>query len=145
MKRKVLIGFIIISIGLLAAGCKKKAEVRGLELSVVFSEPELSDNLITDVGYTWKTTADFVQLDKDYNIFVRFWHGSNALIQDDHVPDIPTSKWEPGKEYTVKRRIYIPAFIDEFDPQFKGEETLRLSVGLYNPYDRTGQSERKVF
>ena len=64
--------------------------------------------------------------------------------QDDYVPEIPTSKWEKGKEYTVKRRIYIPTFIDEFDPQFKGEEPLRLSVGFYNPYDRTGQSEQEV-
>ena len=66
------------------------------------------------------------------------------LFADDYVPEVPTSKWEKGKEYTAKRRIYIPKFIDEFDPQFKGEETLRLSVGLFNPYDRTGQSEKEV-
>jgi hypothetical protein len=41
-------------------------------------------------------------------------------------------------------RIYIPQFIDEFDPDFKGEETLRLVVGFFSPYDRSGKSEQKV-
>ncbi|MEW5900182.1 MAG: hypothetical protein AB1715_01830, partial [Acidobacteriota bacterium] len=57
---------------------------------------------------------------------------------------VPTSKWEPGQEYKYQRRIYIPSFIDEFDPSFKGEETLRMSVGLYNTYDRTGESKRDI-
>jgi hypothetical protein len=115
-----------------------------VELTVTFSEPALSDNLITDVEYKWKTNEDFVKLDKDFSIFVHFWHNSNNLITGDYIPEVPTTKWEKGKEYTAKRRIYIPAFIDEFDPQFKGEETLRLSVGFFNPYDRSGQSEMEV-
>lgn len=144
MKRKIFIGVLILAVGLIAVGCKKKAQVKGVELSVTFSEPSLSDNLITDVEYKWKTTDDFVKLDRDYNVFVHFWHNSNMILQDDYAPEVPTTKWEKGKVYLVKRRIYIPSFIDEFDPQFKGEETLRLSAGLYNPYDRTGQSEREV-
>jgi hypothetical protein len=60
------------------------------------------------------------------------------------VPPVPTSKWEPSGDYKYKRRIFIPPFIDEFDPTFKGEETLGLSVGLYNPYDRSGESAREV-
>jgi hypothetical protein len=144
MKRKILIGGLILAVGLIAVGCKKKAQVEGVALAVTFSEPTLSDNLITDVEYKWTTTDKFVKLDSDYNVFVHFWHNSNMILQDDYAPEVPTSKWEKGKVYSAKRRIYIPSFIDEFDPQFKGEETLRLSVGLYNPYDRTGQSEREV-
>jgi len=144
MKRKIFIGALVLAVGLIAVGCKKKAQVQGVGLTVTFSEPTLSDNLITDVEYQWTTTDKFVKLDSDYNVFVHFWHNSNMILQDDYAPEVPTTKWEKGKVYSVKRRIYIPSFIDEFDPQFKGEETLRLSVGLYNPYDRTGQSEREA-
>jgi hypothetical protein len=144
MKRKIALWCIIIAVGLTLAACAKKTQVSGVELTVTFSQPTLSDNLITDVEYKWKTTDAFVPFDKDFNVFVHYWHKTNMLFADDYVPEIPTSKWEKGKEYAVKRRIYIPKFIDEFDPQFKGEEQLRLSAGLYNPFDRTGQSEKEV-
>jgi len=144
VRRKISIGLLIIVLGLGLSACQKKTQVKGVELEVAFSEPTLSDNLITDVEYKWKTTGEFVKFDKDFKVFVHFWHNTNMLLGDDYTPDIPTSKWEKGKEYTAKRKIYIPTFIDEFDPQFKGEETLRLSAGLYNPYDRTGQSEKEV-
>ena len=79
------------------------------------------------------------------SVFVHFWSGNNMLFQDDYAPEPPTSKWEPGKEYTFTRRIFIPRFIDEFDPQFKGDKTLRLSIGLYSPYDRTGKVKYQIF
>lgn len=126
------------------SSCQKKAQVKGIDLTVGFSDKTLSDNLMTEMKYYWKTTDEFARLSKDYTVYVHFWHGSNLLFQDDHVPQVPTSKWEPGKEYTYQRRIYIPSFIDEFDPSFKGEETLKLIVGLYNPYDRTGETKREV-
>ena len=144
MKRKMSVWLLIIAVGLTLSACKKGASIKGVELTVTFSEPSLSDNLITDVEYKWKTTDDFVKLDKDFNVFVHFWHNTNNLITDDYVPEVPTTKWEKGKQYTVKHRIYIPPFIDEFDPQFKGEETLRLSAGFFNPYDRSGQSQKEV-
>jgi len=124
--------------------CQKKAQVKGIELAVGFSEKTLTDNLITDIQYDWKTSGDFPKTGNDLTVFVHFWHGTNLLFQDDHVPPVPTSKWEPGQEYKYTRRIYIPSFIDEFDPTFKGDETLRLSVGLYNPYDRSGGPQREV-
>ena len=144
MTRKIAISCLIIASVLAFSACQKKTQVGGVELTVTFAATPLTDNLITDVVYTWKTTDAFVTLDQDFNIFVHYWHKANMLFADDYVLEIPTSKWEKGKEYTVKRRIYIPKFIDEFDPQFKGEEPLRLSAGFFNPYDRTGQSEKEV-
>jgi hypothetical protein len=143
MKQKVL----LVLVGLLifvSISCQKKAQVKGVDLSVDFSEKILSDNLITDVQYHWKTAADFMKVAKDYTVFVHFWHGNNMLFQDDHIPSVPTSQWEPGQEYNYQRQIYIPSFIDEFDPEFKGEETLKMVVGFYNPYDRSGESKRDV-
>ncbi len=137
---------ILAAVGLILGSfaCGKKTQVKGIELTVGFADKVLTDNLITEMEYDWKTTSDFPKIDKDYHIYVHFWHGSNLLFQDDHIPPVTTSKWEPAQEYKYQRRIYIPSFIDEFDPSFKGEETLKLAVGLYNPYDRTGESKREI-
>jgi len=128
-----------------ATDCKKKTPVEGVELEVAFTDEELTDNLITDVHFTWKTTEEFVELNQEYNIFVHFWHKNNLLFQDDHTPEVPTTEWEPNKEYTSSRRIYIPTFIDEFDPDFKGEETLRVSIGFFSPYDTNEKSKKVIF
>ena len=145
MNRKTSLAAAAIGLLLSASlACQKKTEIKGVELAVSFSDKTLTDNLITNIEYDWKTGPDFARTGKDLTVFVHFWHGENMLFQDDHMPPVPTSQWEPGQEYKYQRRIYIPPFIDEFDPTFKGEETLRLSVGLYNPYDRTGESARDV-
>ena len=145
MKRKTSLTLASVGLLLLATlSCQKKTQIEGVELTVGFSAKTLTDNLMTDIQYDWKTGADFVKTGKDLTVFVHFWHGNNMLFQDDHTPPVPTSQWEPGQEYKYQRRIYIPSFIDEFDPTFKGKETLRLSVGLYNPYDRSGESRREV-
>ena len=144
MNRKTLLLGVALAAVLVLPSCQKKTQVQGVDLGVSFSEATLSDNLMTEVTYKWKTGSDFKPLDRDYSVFVHFWHDSNLIVQDDYIPDVPTSKWEKNKEYTVKRRLFIPAFIDEFDPQFKGEATLRLSSGFYNPFDRTGKSQREV-
>jgi hypothetical protein len=144
MKQRLRFIAMLVLIAAAAFACHKKTKVMGVDLAVGFGEAKLSDNLITDVVYKWKTASDFKPLDRDYSVFVHFWHNSNLIVQDDYVPEVPTSKWEAGKEYTFKRRVLIPKFIDEFDPTFKGEETLRLSVGFYNAFDRTGNARREV-
>jgi len=144
MAKRLGVVFLAALLAAAGAACQKKAQIQGLELQVGFAEKNLTDNLITSVQYKWKTTADFQRLDQDYSVFVHFWHGSNLLIQDDYTPEIPTSKWAANQEYVTTHRIYIPSFIDEFDPQFKGTETLRLTAGLYSPYDRTGKSKYEL-
>ncbi len=144
MKHRLRLSAVLVLIAAAAFACGKKTQVMGVDLAVEFGDAKLSDNLITDMTYTWKTSADFKPLDRDFSIFVHFWHNTNLVVQDDYMPEVPTSKWEAGKEYVVKRRILIPRFIDEFDPTFKGEETLRLSVGFYNAFDRTGNAQREV-
>lgn len=145
MKRMFAVGIAVVAACLAAAGCQKKTTIKGVSLEVAFAEKSLSDNLMTDVTYTWETGKDFEEFDRDFHVFVHFWHNDNMIFQDDHAPQPVTSTWEKDKTYTITRRIYIPKFIDEFDPQFKGEETLRLSVGLVNPYDRSGEAAREVY
>lgn len=144
MRNNVLAVLLVAMVALAFFTCKRKARVEGISLKIEFSESTLSDNLITDMEYKWETDDTFVKLSQEYSVFVHFWHKNNLLFQDDHYPQIPTSQWEPEKQYTYSRRIHIPPFIDEFDPEFKGEGTLRLSVGFYSPYDRTGKSKREV-
>jgi len=145
MKKRNIAVFLLIVAVLFSFSCRKKPQVKGIEFTVDFSDKNLSDSLITNVEYKWKTTAEFQKIPEDYGVFVHFWHKNNMLFQDDYVPDVPTSKWEPNKEYSFKHRIYIPPFIDELDPQFEGDETLKLSVGLFSPFDRTGKSNVRIF
>ncbi len=145
MKKARILVILLIIAALLPVSCRKKASIKGVEFAVAFADKALTDNLMTEITYRWKTTAEFQKMDQDLNVFVHFWDGSNMLFQDDYVPEPPTTKWEPGKEYVSTRRIFIPKFIDEFDPQFKGDKKLRLSIGLYAAYDRTGKVRFPVY
>jgi hypothetical protein len=144
MMRKISIILLAAAMSLVVMNCQKKAQVEGVSLEASFSEETLTDNLITEMHYQWKTDSNFAGMSKNYMVFVHFWHEENMLFQDDHLTEVSTSKWEPGKEYSYTRRIYIPSFIDEFDPQFKGMEELKLVIGLYSPYDRAGKSKSEI-
>jgi hypothetical protein len=136
---------LILFIAVFAFHCKKKSQVQGITLEVTFSEEELSDDLITDMQYTWRTDANYIKNEEEMQVYVHFWHKNNLLFQDDHIPEVPISEWDAGQEFTYSRRIYIPEFIDEFDPEFRGEETLRLSVGIASPYDKTNETQQEIF
>jgi hypothetical protein len=144
MWRKTAVVMLIFLLSVISFHCKKKSQVQGVSLEVTFSEEELSDDLITDIQYKWNTTAEFVKIEQDMQVYVHFWHKNNMLFQDDHIPDVPISEWDADQEYVYSRRIYIPEFIDEFDPEFKGEETLRLAVGIYSPQDMTNETKSEI-
>jgi len=144
MLKKTTVALLAILMVVVLFNCKKKPQVKGVNLDVSFSEEKLSDDLITDLQLTWKTDTEFVKMSEDFNIFVHFWHGNNLLFREDYIPEVPTSSWEVDEEYQYSKRIYIPAFIDEFDPDFKGEETLKLSIGFFSPYDESGESKQLV-
>jgi hypothetical protein len=146
MKIKRGIFIFIISLAVLASfQCKSEKKVKGISLEVSFSEKKLTDNLITDIRYNWKTKNNFAKLSDKCAIFVHFWDRHNLIFYDNHTPEIPLSKWEPGKEYSYQRRIYIPYFIDANDPEFKEFEILRLSVGIAFPVSKAEKPLRKVY
>jgi hypothetical protein len=144
LKKTSALVIVLVLLGV-SYGCKEKTQVKGIELNVTFAEEQLSDHLITDMILGWKTGPEFQKMNQDLKVFVHFWHKGNLLFQQDYFPDPPTSLWEPEQEFVHSQRIYIPQFIDEFDPDFKGEETLRFVVGFFSPYDRSGASEQKVY
>ena len=145
MWRKTAVVMLVLFIAVIFFQCNKKSQVQGITLDVTFSEEELSDDLIADIQYTWKTDSSFVKIEQEMQVYVHFWHKNNLLLQDDHIPEVPISEWEADQEYVYARRVYIPEFIDEFDPEFKGEETLRLSVGISSPFDRTDETQQEIF
>jgi len=144
MSRKIWIGPLVLLMLILSVQCKKKADVQGVSLEVSFSDEQLSDKLMTEIQLKWKTDGQFQTLSQDFHVFVHFWHKDNLLFQEDYVPDVPTSTWEPDQEYIYSKKIYIPEFIDEFDPDFKGEEMLKMSVGFFSPYDRSGATKQEI-
>ncbi len=145
MKKRLGGMFLVLTTILLLSFCKGDPRLKGIELEVSFSETPLTDRLFTDVEYLWRTRKYFKGMDQDRAVFVHFWHGSNLIVYDNHRPEIPTSQWEPGKEYLYSRRIYIPQFMDDLDPEFKGTESLRLSIGFSFPEDKTGHPLKKIY
>jgi hypothetical protein len=130
MKKNRKIAILVAAVALFSLPCQKKGGIEGLDLSVLFAARNLTDNLYVDMTYRWRTAANFRKFEGNRPVFVRFHRGDRLLLQDDYHPEIPSSEWEAGRDYEWTRKIFIPPFIDEFDPGFKGSEVLTLSVGL---------------
>jgi len=122
-KRSLLIFVLVIAVVIVC--CRQDSPVRGIEVEVSFSDTPLTDRLYTDIQYTWRMKRNFKKIDQNLVASV--------------------STWEPGQEYSYTRRIYIPLFIDALDPEFKGTETLKLSIGLSFPEDKAGKPLKKVY
>jgi hypothetical protein len=137
--------FFMMAVVVVIVCCSQDSPVRGIEVEVSFSDTPLTDKLYTDIQYTWRMERNFKKIDRNLVAFVHFWHGSNLIFHDNHRPEIPVSTWEPDQEYSYTRRIYIPLFIDALDPEFKGTETLKLSIGLSFPEDKAGKPLKKVY
>ena len=136
---------LLVGVVLLSLPCRKQMSVRGIELSVGFSNRLLTDNLFTEVTYRFKTTPTFAPLTEDNHVVVELRVRGRAVFRDEFEPPIPTSKWGPNREYTFSRRVYIPAFIDVFSPSFRGAETGGLSVSLVFPSGQAPSSRLVVY
>ncbi len=133
--RKFILIFLSFSI-LLINNCKKKAEDIGIEVNLSFPTSPITDYWLTKVKYIWAVKDNFKGFDQNLYAFVHFSDSNNRmLLQDDHLPPLETSKWKPGDRFEYEREIFIPKFIDEFDPSFKGEEEVKLTIGLWNPFN----------
>ncbi len=145
IRKKISLLFFVLAVVVFIVGCGPGSPVRGIEVEVSFSDSPLTDKLYTEIQYTWRMKRNFKRIDQNLVAFVHFWHGSNLIFHDNHRPEMPVSTWEPSQEYSYTRRIYIPLFIDARDPEFKGIETLKLSIGLSFPQDKAGKPLKKVY
>ncbi|MEW6455908.1 MAG: hypothetical protein AB1410_04240 [Acidobacteriota bacterium] len=130
---------ILISI----QSCKRKIAEIGVTPDVKFSDSPLTDFLFTEIEYSWKLKENFKGLKRNYWVFTHFSdRHKNMILQDDHLPPVKTTKWKKEMgEIKYKREIFIPRFIDEFDPSFKGEEIVKLTIGLHNPMNKHGKDK----
>ena len=83
------------------------------------------------IGSPLKITYRFQVLpnatfDADYAVFVHVMDPEGEkLWQDDHQPQVPTSKWQAGQTIEYTRTVFVPNY------PYVGEAIMRL--GLYNP------------
>lgn len=141
MNKLRALAILLVLAAFLSLPCRKQMGVRGIELSVVFSHRVLTDNLFTQITCRFKTSPSFAPIAEDNEVVFRLLAHGRVLVRDGFEPPVPTSKWEPDREYVFARTIYIPPFIDEFDPAFRGAETVELSVGLGS---RSGAGEEPL-
>ena len=70
--------------------------------------------------------APNAKFDGDYWVFVHVLDpDGEQLWTDDHLPPVPTSKWQPGQTVEYTRTVFAPNY------PFIGEASVRL--GLYSP------------
>ena len=130
MKRTWAAASIALAVALLSLPCQRRSGIEGLSLTVTFSRRNLTDDLYVDMTSKWRVSKDFQGFSGDRHLLASFHHGEDLLSENEFAPDVPTSKWEPGREYVFVRRLYIPHFIDEYNPGFHGSEPLVLTVGF---------------
>ncbi len=131
----IIIVVVLVFLFIFTACKKKKVKDAGIELTVNLADPPI-ENLMTDITYTWKLKKNVIKYDPEYKVFVHFWDNtqSRMIAQDDHNLPGDVEKWKPGAIFTyTHKNFYIPDFIDEYDPNFSGEEEVTLTVGLWKP------------
>jgi hypothetical protein len=138
MSKLRALAVLVVLVVLLSLPCPTAPGIRGLDLGVAFSNRVLTDNLFTDVTLRFKTTSDFAPFTEDLAVVSRYLYRGRVLAEDIFEPPVPTSKWRPDAAYALARQTYIPRFINEFDPGFKGSATVVLSIGFGAPSGTPG-------
>lgn len=133
--KKFFMFFIFLSL-IFSTGCRRKAEDIGVRVELTFPTTPITDYWLTKVKYSWTVKENFKGFNENLYAFVHFSDSNNRMIlQDDHLPPVETKEWKAGDKLEYEREMFIPKFIDEFDPSFKGEEEVKLTIGLWNPFN----------
>lgn len=70
--------------------------------------------------------AQGAKIDGDYQVFVHVIEpDGERLWQDDHAPQVPTSKWTAGQPVEYTRTVFVPNY------PYIGDANIR--IGLYDP------------
>ncbi len=133
MNKLRALAVLVVLAALLSLPCRKQMGVRGIELAVGFSTRVLTDDLFTRITCRVRTARSFAPIAEDHQIVLRLFDSGRLVLREAFDPSLPTSKWEPDREYAFMRTVYIPPFIDEFDPAFRGSESVELNVALGPP------------
>jgi len=136
IKPKTALSFFLVFLLFTLSCTTDKTSIEGLDFNLQVQPRQLCDHSFIKITYGFNLGETYQKMKKDYHVFVHFWRKQTRqmLIQDDHRPMIRTFKWDNETSFTYSRKLFIPKFIDDiFDIDFKGYETMVLSVGLYRP------------
>lgn len=133
MTRGRALAVLLVAVTFLSWPCRRGVRAADLDVSVGFLDKTLTDDLFAEMTLRFGTLSSFVAPAGDSDVYVELRSGDRLIAEDTFAPPAPTSTWQPDKEYAWLRRIYIPPFIDEFSPAFKGSEVLGVTVGFTAP------------
>jgi hypothetical protein len=123
---------LLISVLMIASfmACPGKSPLQGLAVSMQFGDRVLTDDLVTKLKVKFITTSEFEPLKKDYQIIaVADWKGK-TVFREYLEPEVPTSRWLRSRVYEVEEYIYIPEFIDPFDPETASGLKVKFNLKL---------------
>ena len=107
----LIVGALALAAAGCGRGCSRSKEVNDIAVSVTANRVQVPIESALEVTYTWTTGPAMKKLDKDYRAMVHFLDPKgNLLFAADHVPQPPTTLWEPGKTYTYTRTVFVPTF-----------------------------------
>ena len=141
MNKPRVLAVLLVLAAFLSLPCRRQTSVRGIELAVSFIPRTLSENLFAEVTDRFRTTPWFAPIAENARVAAELVARGRTVLRDEFWPPVPTSRWEGDREYSFTRRLYIPPFIDEFSPDFRGAETAVLGVALAFP-SATGPGAR---
>ena len=72
-KRSIILGFFLFLL-IFPFACKTEIQMKGIDLKITFSEDELSENLLTNMEYNWKTNDKFEEINQDMSVYVQSMH-----------------------------------------------------------------------
>lgn len=123
--------FPVLAITVLTAGACQSAEVPppGLATpSVALNHQQAPAGSPLEITYKFVVAND-ARFDQDYRIMVHVVDADEVLMwTDDHQPDLPTSKWQPGQTVEYTRTIFVPI------GPYIGDAA--ILIGLYSTADQ---------
>ncbi len=125
MRKSVFVFACVLIVA--AAGCSRKqsADPPVATPSVTLNKDKTAIGSPLQITYKFEVLPN-ARIDGDYAVFVHVMDPEGEkLWQDDHHPQVPTSKWQPGQVVEYTRTVFVPNY------PYIGEAVMRL--GLYNP------------
>ena len=114
----------------LMVACGEKSGLKGLVINQEFGDRILTDNLVTELKAKFITTPAFSPPDKGARLMVELdWQGK-ILFREELKPDFPPDLWQPDRVYEARKFLFIPPFLNRFDPEKASGAKVNFSLIL---------------
>lgn len=127
MKIRVPLPLCLLVCALVAGACSRNTDDAPpvATPSITLSKDRAAIGSPIRITYKFQVAQD-AKVDRDYHVFVHVIEpDGERLWQDDHAPEVPTSKWTPGQTVEYTRTVFVPNY------PYIGDANIRL--GLYDP------------